>query len=128
MQSLPIGAELAEMTVNGAPVDAQPFVERDRRSVRHPHDARAEHHGNRRARYHVPHAAVPIEDGGLHYAIDIDPQGTVIPVSYSVLLQASRRLPRGGATDHWSVNPDLTLLLESTDGLRLHAEVTLAQD
>ena len=61
-------------------------------------------------RYHVPQAAIPVEGGGMRYAIDIDPQGTVIPSSYSVLL----RLPEGfreadQSTGDWDVNPDLTL-------------------
>jgi hypothetical protein len=79
-------------------------------------------------RYRVPQAAVPVDGGGLEYAIDIDPQGTVIPGSYSVLL----RLPEGyrGAEveGDWTVNPDLSLLLESVPSVRTHAAVTLVAE
>jgi hypothetical protein len=79
-------------------------------------------------RYHVPQAAIPTADGHLQYAIDIDPQGTVIPASYTVLL----RLPEGYHEEElegdWGVNPDLTLQLENPDGLRMHATVTVVPD
>lgn len=128
VQSLPVGAEVAEMTVDGVAVAPPAFVERGRPVLRHPLQLPPGATATVVVRYRVPQAAVPVDGGGLEYAIDIDPQGTVIPGSYSVLLRLPEGYREAEVEGDWTVNPDLSLLLESVFSVRTHATVTLVAE
>ena len=128
VQSLPVGAVLAEMTVDGVVVQPDMFVERDRPVVQSLVRIDPAARAVVVLRYHVPQAAAPVDGGGMRYAIDIDPQGTVNPPSYSVLLRLPEGFRESDQEGDWGVNPDLTLTLETIDGLRTYATVTVVPD
>lgn len=142
-QAMPIGAVVQGMTINGVEIPPWApgstvanyetnYVDRDRVFVRSVMTIEPTATSTVVLRYRVPQAAVPTEDGGLRYVLDIDPQGTVIPVTYTVLLHLPDGFREQTSTDDWDVNPDLTLQLDTSDdervGVKVHAEVTLAQE
>ena len=128
VQSLPVGAELAEMTVDGIVVQPSSFLERERPVIQYVMRIDPTATATVVLRYRVPGAAVSTDGGGMRYALDIDPQGTVIPTSYSVLLRLPVGYREAAQEGDWTVNPDLTLSLESTDGVRVQATVTVVPD
>ncbi len=128
IQALPIGAEVAEMTVNGAGVDPSVFIDRGRPVARSLIRMDPGATATVVVRYHVPTAAVPSAGGGLTYAVDIDPQGTVIPTAYSVLLHLPDGFHEDAVEGEWNPNPDLSLVLDNPAGLRLHASVLALPD
>ena len=64
----------------------------------------------------------------MQYVIDIDPQPTVDPVAYTVVLRLPEGYREDGIEGEWSANPDLTLTLTSTDGVRSHSTVTVVPE
>lgn len=125
---LPMGAELTEMTVGGAVVQPALSTERGRPYLRQLVTVAPTGSQVVTMRYRVPQAAVPDGDGGLRYALDVDPQGTVNPAAVSVVLRLPEGYREAGIVGDWTVEPDLTLTLASDDGLKIRSSVTLVPE
>lgn len=91
---LPRGADVGGVTADGAPIDFTVGDYFGRPYVRHTIAFEPQQRHVLRLEYDVPAAAV-LEDGGLTYRLDIDPQGMVRPEAVSTRVQ----FPPGFAVD-----------------------------
>jgi len=91
---LPRGADVDGVTMDGSPIDFTVGDYFGRPFVRHTIEFEPQQRHVLRLEYDVPAAAV-LEDGGLTYRLDIDPQGMVRPEAVSARVQ----FPQGFAVD-----------------------------